>query len=379
MRGQRSVIIMPLVPAICTQCKGALQVDPNQKSGVCPFCGTQFVSQDLINNYNITNVQNTVTNIGNLHAENVTIQDSKSADNLYKKAVTYLNFKDYNSALTAFDEMTKTYPYDHRGWKGMILAYTRNLDKTFFTDANTVNWVKYYYDLYVKAKNYSGIVINNDPTDKYLAFAKKCLEENVNKKLELDIAAAIQNEQSVGSAGKENAKKELESLKKRKAELEKLKKKSPARRAITYSVIALIVAVIPSLIAVALVFADYGESMSSIGLSYEEYVAHIDFWWDIPFGEIFCENLTHMLIANFFSYWLIWFLIFLIPVAVITIIKAVKNDNKYSKEKYESVLKQIKGKELLINGAYDSISAFALEDTIKRLRENAANEINKVK
>ena len=75
---------MPLVPAICTQCKGALQVDPNQKSGVCPFCGTQFVSQDVINNYNITNVRNTVTNIGNLHAENVTIQDSKSPDNLYK-------------------------------------------------------------------------------------------------------------------------------------------------------------------------------------------------------------------------------------------------------------------------------------------------------
>lgn len=169
---------MPLMPAICTQCKGALTVDPKEKSGVCPYCGTTFLNQDVINNYNITNVQNNVTNIGNLHADVVNVQDSKSADNLYKKAVTYLNFKDFNAAFTAFDEMTKTYPYDHRGWKGMMLAGTNNLDKKFFKTHETVNTLKYYYDYYQKAKLNSGLIIENDPTDKYVEVAENYLQDN---------------------------------------------------------------------------------------------------------------------------------------------------------------------------------------------------------
>ena len=168
---------MPLMPAICTQCKGALTVDPKEKSGVCPYCGTTFLNQDVINNYNITNVQNNVTNIGNLHADVVNVQDSKSADNLYKKAVTYLNFKDFNAAFTAFDEMTKTYPYDHRGWKGMMLAGTNNLDKNYFKSPVQVNKLKEYYNYYNKAKEFSGEVNENDPADKYLPYAEKCLDD----------------------------------------------------------------------------------------------------------------------------------------------------------------------------------------------------------
>ena len=31
-----------LVPAICTQCGGQVQVDPSQEAAVCQYCGTPF-------------------------------------------------------------------------------------------------------------------------------------------------------------------------------------------------------------------------------------------------------------------------------------------------------------------------------------------------
>ncbi|MBR3357828.1 MAG: hypothetical protein IKG46_08350 [Solobacterium sp.] len=51
-----------LKPAICTQCGGKLEVDPSQEAAVCPFCGTPFIVEKAINNYNTINVNNTVHN-----------------------------------------------------------------------------------------------------------------------------------------------------------------------------------------------------------------------------------------------------------------------------------------------------------------------------
>jgi hypothetical protein len=61
---------MNLVPAICTQCNGIVDVDPSRESAVCRFCGTVFAVENAINNYNIQNnyyqttynVQNNVHN-----------------------------------------------------------------------------------------------------------------------------------------------------------------------------------------------------------------------------------------------------------------------------------------------------------------------------
>ena len=47
---------MALVPAKCTSCGGTLEVDATQKAAICPFCGSAYVVQDAIEQYNITNV-----------------------------------------------------------------------------------------------------------------------------------------------------------------------------------------------------------------------------------------------------------------------------------------------------------------------------------
>ena len=37
--------------AICTQCGAPIQVDENKDAGICPNCGTAFVTEKVINNY----------------------------------------------------------------------------------------------------------------------------------------------------------------------------------------------------------------------------------------------------------------------------------------------------------------------------------------
>ncbi len=55
-----------LVPAQCTNCGGALTVDPNQDAAVCQYCGTPFIVSKAVQNYNIQH--NTYqTNIVNLN------------------------------------------------------------------------------------------------------------------------------------------------------------------------------------------------------------------------------------------------------------------------------------------------------------------------
>jgi predicted RNA-binding Zn-ribbon protein involved in translation (DUF1610 family) len=55
-----------MVPAICTQCGGTVEVDKTQDAATCPFCGAAFIIEKAINNYNVkyANIE---------HAENVNI------------------------------------------------------------------------------------------------------------------------------------------------------------------------------------------------------------------------------------------------------------------------------------------------------------------
>ena len=58
-----------LVPAVCTQCGAALEVDPSQEAAVCKYCGTAFIVEKAIHNYNIQHA--TIE-----HADKVTVDMS---------------------------------------------------------------------------------------------------------------------------------------------------------------------------------------------------------------------------------------------------------------------------------------------------------------
>ena len=48
---------MPLVNAKCTSCGATIEVNPEAQALVCKYCGSAFVVEQAINNYNnyITN------------------------------------------------------------------------------------------------------------------------------------------------------------------------------------------------------------------------------------------------------------------------------------------------------------------------------------
>lgn len=114
---------MPFVPAKCTNCGGHLTVDESKEAGICPHCQQPYIMEKAINYYNTTNV----TNIDTINAEVVNVESSDSADNLYKAGQTNLDFRDFDKASDIFQKMTDTYPQDYRGWYGLILAKTLNL------------------------------------------------------------------------------------------------------------------------------------------------------------------------------------------------------------------------------------------------------------
>lgn len=62
---------MPIIPAKCTNCGAALEVDSAKDAAVCPYCGSAFIVEKAINNYNTTN---------HITANTVNIYGSNTAD-----------------------------------------------------------------------------------------------------------------------------------------------------------------------------------------------------------------------------------------------------------------------------------------------------------
>jgi len=65
-----------LVPAVCTQCGAALEVDPTQEAAVCKYCNTPFIVDKAIQNYNIKNAKIE-------HVDTVNIDMKGTADSFF--------------------------------------------------------------------------------------------------------------------------------------------------------------------------------------------------------------------------------------------------------------------------------------------------------
>lgn len=46
---------MSIIPAKCTNCGASLEVDNTKDAAMCPYCGSAFIAEKAINNYNTTN------------------------------------------------------------------------------------------------------------------------------------------------------------------------------------------------------------------------------------------------------------------------------------------------------------------------------------
>lgn len=116
---------MPLVPAKCTQCGANIEIDDTKEAGICKYCGTAFITQKAITNYNTY-----VTNNNNFAGAYVTIQgDSENIEKLIKRATTFEKLDEFLEALKVYKEVSSKYPMDYRGWIGIITATTKNFSE----------------------------------------------------------------------------------------------------------------------------------------------------------------------------------------------------------------------------------------------------------
>ena len=67
---------MPLVAAKCTQCGANIEVNPSQDAGICPHCGTAYVTEKVIKNY----ITNNYTNIGSVNIDTLNVSDAVKAE-----------------------------------------------------------------------------------------------------------------------------------------------------------------------------------------------------------------------------------------------------------------------------------------------------------
>ncbi len=135
---------MPLVPAKCTQCGATLTVDPtNGAAAVCPFCGTPFVVEQAVNNYNISN-QTTIGTVG--HVEHLHVNDERSVEARLASAETSLaKLGDYDRAFEVFESVADDKADEWRAWWGMARAKTHDfrltaLDPERFDEARDYAW-----------------------------------------------------------------------------------------------------------------------------------------------------------------------------------------------------------------------------------------------
>lgn len=117
---------MGLIAAKCTQCGANIKVDDTKESGICEFCGTEFITEKVINHYEIS-ADNIIVNGDNI---NLSQYDIESA---LKAVDKFMAGELYSDAEELLNQIIQNCPYDYRGWWQMALvAYHR--DGSWFDD-----------------------------------------------------------------------------------------------------------------------------------------------------------------------------------------------------------------------------------------------------
>lgn len=165
---------MALVPARCTQCGGNIEVDNTKEAGVCKYCGTAFITEKVVNNYN-----SYVTNNINIKHANI-INETIGADELYSKAITFAKLGEKIKALKVFEELINKFPNDYRGWLGYIIVQTND-----FTE---LSWSEKQIEKYF---NHALAVANENGKEEVQQYLVKY--DNLKTKKRADEIQAIKN------------------------------------------------------------------------------------------------------------------------------------------------------------------------------------------
>lgn len=116
---------MPLVAAKCTQCGANIEVDDTKEAGICKFCGTAFITEKAITNYNTY-----VTNNNNFAGANINVLGA-NVDNLLTLARNAEEVGNYDEAKEYYTRVLENQPSncDALIGKGVSSLYSSNLNE----------------------------------------------------------------------------------------------------------------------------------------------------------------------------------------------------------------------------------------------------------
>ena len=100
---------MAMVAAKCSECGASIEVNDSRREGYCPFCGTKYVTQDIIQN---TINNNYVTN----NIDTAVIQGGDTIDALYERFEAYIKLGDMSSSAKVVGEMREKFPQKALTW-----------------------------------------------------------------------------------------------------------------------------------------------------------------------------------------------------------------------------------------------------------------------
>lgn len=116
---------MAFVKGKCTNCGSNIKIKKDRKNGFCEYCGAEYIAEDIIQNYNITNNYNTTQNI----IKNIYANEALDVDGLIHKGDVFYSLEVFSQAEKAYMKAIDTDPADYRGWLGMVKIKTNNFTK----------------------------------------------------------------------------------------------------------------------------------------------------------------------------------------------------------------------------------------------------------
>lgn len=118
---------MGLVAAKCPNCGANIEVDMNTKAGICKYCGTAFVTQEAIVNFNTSIINNNIIT-NNIKAENVNIIAGKE-EHYMKLAEDSLQCSDWDGVASNTTKALEINPENIRACllQGIALGYSSTI------------------------------------------------------------------------------------------------------------------------------------------------------------------------------------------------------------------------------------------------------------
>ena len=101
---------MGFVAAKCTQCGANIEVDDTKEAGICKFCGTAFVTEKAINNYNTY-----ITNNNNFAGANINVTGA-DVNNLIKMAENAIEAGNGKEAVDYANRALEIDPESSKSW-----------------------------------------------------------------------------------------------------------------------------------------------------------------------------------------------------------------------------------------------------------------------